>query len=203
MTERPPDKQPSPHLPAPSANRLPGLSFCPAAWACSHIRCVFVGEGGPSPHGGGPSLFTTEREKAFSSSFPQPPPSLSQRAFRAFRLQQPRFPVIPFPHGPSPSKKQQLTHGMMFLKKIIISLYYINYEHRSSPDVRPAAPSAPSAYGRSAFQTTAGRYTNANTSLFRPPRHAAQRPAYFHYFSHDFPILYMLYTKVHHMLRTS
>lgn len=178
MAARPPDKRPSPHLPAPTVNRLPGLSFCPAAWTCSHLCCLFVREGGPSPHGGGPSLFTTEREKASSSSFPPGPPSLPQRAFRAFRLQQPRFPAIPFPHDPSPSHKQQLTHGMMFFKKIIISSYYINYEHRSFPDVHPASPPAPAAHGRSAFQTAASRYTTAGHLPFpaSPARRATPWP---------------------------
>lgn len=165
--------------------------------------------------GGRESLASRGRAQPFHNGtrksvlviLPPSPPSLPQRAFRAFRLQQPRFPVIPFPHGPSPSKKQQLRHGMMFLKKVIISLYYINYEHKSFPDVRPAAPSAPSAYGRSAFQPPAGRYTNAGHFPFpaAPTRRATPWlfSLFFSLFSYVPCVIHKSSSHVTHILKGS
>ena len=139
---------------------------------------IVCGERGPLASRGRAQPFRSGARKGVLVILPPSPPSLPQNAFRTFRLQQPRFPAIPFPHDPSPSHKQQLMHGMMFLKKTIISSYYINYEQKSFPDVHPASPPAPAAHGRSAFQTAASRYTMAGHLPFpaSPARRATPWP---------------------------
>lgn len=152
--EHPPDKRPSPHLPAPSAGRLPGLFFLFRRLGLSVYSLFVGGKGPPRLAREGPASSRSAAKRR--SRHPPPKPPILSRVFPIARSRT------------DPSNKKQLTHGIMFLKKIIISLYYINYEQNSFPDVHPASPSAPAAHGRSAFQTTAGRDTNAGHFPFPP-----------------------------------